>query len=93
MNTKQAKQKSKDSKLDQLEHDAILAMRDTSSFYPDAKDRLSKIKNYLIAAVEHHFDTKAIVLIGWKCTHCQVFNGESKEPLTHCRACGQSKDA
>ncbi len=29
-----------------------------------------------------------IVLPGWWCPWCKGFNGEEKERLTHCRACG-----
>ncbi len=29
-----------------------------------------------------------IVLPGWSCEMCKVFNGEAKEPRDECRACG-----
>ena len=32
-----------------------------------------------------------IVLPGWSCTVCGVFNGAAKEPRDDCRACGAAK--
>jgi hypothetical protein len=32
-----------------------------------------------------------IVLPGWDCPNCQVFNGEAKEPLDNCRHCATPK--
>lgn len=34
---------------------------------------------------------RGIVLPGWHCPSCKAFNGEAKEVLIHCRACGIAK--
>jgi hypothetical protein len=35
----------------------------------------------------------ALVLPGWACTSCLVFNGEAKERLAFCRCCGVRRPA
>ncbi len=32
-----------------------------------------------------------LLLPGWFCFFCQVFNGSAKEERTHCRSCGEAR--
>jgi len=36
--------------------------------------------------------TEGLVLPGWFCGHCNVFNGSAKEELSHCRCCGHARE-
>lgn len=47
-----------------------------------------KCGSYVIAAERlSRFVEHTIVLPGWVCAHCGVFNGSAKEILLSCRAC------
>jgi hypothetical protein len=37
--------------------------------------------------------SQGIVIKGWWCLHCDIFNGEEKEIFNNCRHCGLVKNA
>lgn len=65
------------------------------------KQQLFDVKSRLDRLEVHHEMEKAkekrtqssggIRLAGWNCPNCKVFNGEEKEPRTHCRHCDAEK--
>lgn len=53
---------------------------------------LTRVLGETVLAIERGKHTAQVVLPGWLCPKCHVFNGEAKELYLVCRCCGAKRD-